>query len=423
MTTVTLSNSKPPSPVQLPQEGKTSIPAYAKLEFQKPSSLPPIFIQTLQALLGRKVTAADHVDVHLGHQKNISRHHARLFYNFATGNFEILVLGKNGIWVDGSFYGTGMNRELRHGSKITIGDTSFCFFLPNMPIPPTSNECDDRNSADEEQNVTTEPESPTSPNSKKRKLKRSQSIEKLKLPEELSLTPESTKPAISAQKPPQSYAQLILEILSTNPEEKFTLPQIYRMIAERYPYYAENNGWQSSIRHNLSGNKLFKKIPREDHEPGKGAFWSLDREEFERERIKKEEKLAASLNLKKRTSNSPDRCPAKRKKNEEEIVKREDVSEDDSTVRQATPHTLDISKTPPIVLDESGKLALNQLFFRAIMGESKADPQAINAIRLLQNHINTQLGPAANDPKNAVAIANALAIALAQQIIRSRKAG
>lgn len=79
------------------------------------------------------------------------------------------------------------------------------------------------------------------------------------------------------QKPTGSYASLITKALKECESGKLTLAGIYDWIKNNYPYYrSAEAAWQNSIRHNLSLNKCFKKVPRPLNEPGKGGFWALD---------------------------------------------------------------------------------------------------------------------------------------------------
>ena len=77
-------------------------------------------------------------------------------------------------------------------------------------------------------------------------------------------------------KPKMSYAQLICEAILHSKGKQLTLSEIYTEIHRRHPYYLlENKNWQNSIRHNLTLNKAFVKVPRSSSE-GRGSYWTME---------------------------------------------------------------------------------------------------------------------------------------------------
>ncbi|XP_035231642.1 uncharacterized protein LOC118203473 [Stegodyphus dumicola] len=79
------------------------------------------------------------------------------------------------------------------------------------------------------------------------------------------------------EKPPFSYIALIVMAIQSSPTKKLTLSEIYQFLQQRFSFFrGEYMGWKNSVRHNLSLNDCFIKLPKGLGRPGKGHYWTVD---------------------------------------------------------------------------------------------------------------------------------------------------
>ncbi|XP_032687552.1 forkhead box protein O isoform X2 [Odontomachus brunneus] len=79
-----------------------------------------------------------------------------------------------------------------------------------------------------------------------------------------------------------SYADLITQAITSAPDQRLTLSQIYDWMVTNVPYFkdkGDNNssaGWKNSIRHNLSLHNRF--IRTQNEGTGKSSWWMINRD-------------------------------------------------------------------------------------------------------------------------------------------------
>nr|XP_042907480.1 forkhead box protein K2 isoform X2 [Parasteatoda tepidariorum] len=311
-----------PSKVQWSPEPKAA--AIARLEGREFEYM----IRQNRITIGRNSRVGD-VDVNMGHSSFISRKHLEV--TFESPHFYMSCNGKNGVFVDGVFQRKGAPPlQLPKQCVFRFPSTSIKIMFQslidenNPPVHGTDSPCKSmaplRISIPEHEGNSSSPPSPTgtisaanscptSPRGGSRRtfgndlqiaavyaVAASSSEEKKVKVEsvppsnivahipnpQVSLVTETvvTSEPVGArddQKPPFSYAQLIVQAISSAQDRQLTLNEIYSYITKNYPFYrTADRGWQNSIRHNLSLNRHFVKVPRPQEEPGKGSFWKID---------------------------------------------------------------------------------------------------------------------------------------------------
>ncbi|KAF8528815.1 hypothetical protein BU17DRAFT_73101 [Hysterangium stoloniferum] len=93
----------------------------------------------------------------------------------------------------------------------------------------------------------------------------------------LPINLDSLRDGPPGSKPFYPYSTLIRYAIKGSPNQKLLLEDIYYAIESRFPYFrSAPSGWKNSVRHNLSLNPCFEKMPRPLTDRGKGSYWTVN---------------------------------------------------------------------------------------------------------------------------------------------------
>ncbi|KAI5953214.1 FKH2 [Candida jiufengensis] len=283
----------------------TEVQAYAKIAGKDWT----YYVKTLAISIGRNTEVNNNnsnnnninngplIDIDLGPAKIVSRQHATITYNLDLRCWELKVLGRNGARIDGQKVSMNSSEVngLHSGAILDVGGTQMMFILPDSP-PVVAPKMLDKAVAkyrEEHGGKTNKRLNYNGSNMINNggsgsggSMKSFQVYNKAQLnhsPSSISanslqsnLDQDLSKEDSKDIKPPYSYATMITQAILSNPSGVMSLSDIYNWISSHYAYYKySKTGWQNSIRHNLSLNKAFEKVPRRPNEPGKGMKWQI----------------------------------------------------------------------------------------------------------------------------------------------------
>ncbi|RKP32235.1 hypothetical protein METBISCDRAFT_12623 [Metschnikowia bicuspidata] len=280
----------------------TEVQAYAKIA----GCDWTYYVKKLLLTIGRNTEvapgqqqAAPPVDIDLGLAKVVSRKHVVITYNIDLRCWELKVLGRNGARMDGNKLPVGPDHAtpLHLGAILDVGGTQMMFILPDAPptiLQRMLSECLARYCPEKNKfpriasgqgplaartpvdfrSVSYLGVSSFQMFGKSHLAHLSSSVSAVSL--QNNLDQDLSKEGLKDIKPPYSYATMITQAILSNLDGVMSLSEIYNWISSHYAYYKySKTGWQNSIRHNLSLNKAFEKVPRRPNEPGKGMKWQI----------------------------------------------------------------------------------------------------------------------------------------------------
>ena len=92
-----------------------------------------------------------------------------------------------------------------------------------------------------------------------------------------NVTPD---PSYGNERPHFSYSQMIAEAINIAENGMMSLYEIMIYISRRYPFYRMDvKSWQNAIRHNLSVNPKFHRVPNSKSIIGSGNLWTMKGED------------------------------------------------------------------------------------------------------------------------------------------------
>ncbi|KAI4256476.1 MAG: hypothetical protein LQ352_002082 [Teloschistes flavicans] len=272
----------------------------------------------------------DPPDVHidLGPSRAISRYHAELYYDMDDQQWHIHIKGRNPVQINDKKLSGGQQSVVASGDILDIGGTQMIFvtaegkanvhpmFLSQLDNhapsdglmksatyshahPATSNAAtagssqrrpsttaissSQSNGKTAIASILPDLERPITPiHSPQRQQRPSSAIVKhspalargfmIESTEHIDYSSDATKDL----KPTIPYSVMITQAILSSPDETKTLNDIYDWIKDHFAYYRHLvTNWQNSIRHVLSLNPAFAKVPRGADEPGKGMKWVI----------------------------------------------------------------------------------------------------------------------------------------------------